>query len=72
MDQGEIDKAWSRHVAGLAVDGLFTAKIVSETDLERAIEFVAEEVLVRLCAGDRPDGSNWRYVRSIGKLKPRD
>jgi len=47
----------------LAVDGLFTAKIVNEADMTRAIEIVAEEVFVRLCAGDRPDSANWRYFQ---------
>ncbi len=61
MDQGEIDTAWSRSVAELAVGTLMIAKIVGREDLDRAVAIVAEEILVRLALEDRPDQSNWRY-----------
>ena len=60
MDQGEIDKAWSRSVAALAVHDLVAAKIVHQAEVERAIDIVAEEILVRLLH-DRPDATNLRY-----------
>jgi hypothetical protein len=61
VTDGEIDTAWSRSVAELAVGTLMIAKIVGRDDLERAIAIVAEEILVRLALQDRPDQSNWRY-----------
>jgi hypothetical protein len=61
MTQGEIDAAWSRQVAILAVDALMRAKIVASTDLERAIEIDTEEIIVRLSLEDRPNHDNWRY-----------
>ncbi len=61
MDQGEIDKAWSRSVAALAVHELMAAKIVPQADAERAIGIVAEEIFVRLSLDDRPDATNLRY-----------
>jgi hypothetical protein len=61
MEQVEIDKAWSRSIASLAVHGLSVARIVAEADIERAVEIVAEEILVRLALEDRPDATNWRY-----------
>jgi len=61
VDQGEIDTAWSRSVAELAVGTLMIAKIVGREDLDRAVAIVAEEILVRLALEDRPDQSNWRY-----------
>jgi len=59
MTDNEIDVAWSRMVAELAADGLVTAKILAKDDLQP--EIIAEEVFVRLVAGDRPDRTNWRY-----------
>jgi hypothetical protein len=61
MTQGEIDSAWSRHIAILAGDPLVRAKIVAGADLDRAIEIVAEEIGVRLSLEDRPNSDNWRY-----------
>jgi hypothetical protein len=61
MTDNEIDLAWSRMVAELAADGLVTAKILAKDDLQKATEIIAEEVFVRLVAGDRPDRTNWRY-----------
>jgi hypothetical protein len=61
MTDNEIDVAWSRMVAELAADGLVTAKILAKDDLQKATEIIAEEVCVRLVAGDRPDRTNWRY-----------
>ena len=61
MTDSEIDLAWSRMVAELAADGLVTAKILAKDDLQKATEIIAEEIYVRLLAGDRPDRTNWRY-----------
>ena len=61
MTDNEIDVAWSRAVAELAADGLVTAKILAKDDLQKATEIIAEEIYVRLVAGDRPDRTNWRY-----------
>jgi hypothetical protein len=61
MTDNEIDLAWSRMVAELAADGLVTAKILAKDDLQKATEIIAEEVFIRLVAGDRPDRTNWRY-----------
>jgi len=61
MTQDEIDKAWSQHIASLSVHTLVQAGIVAKTDLDRALEIVAEEVLVRLSFEDRPNAENWRY-----------
>jgi hypothetical protein len=61
MTDNETDLAWSRIVAELAADGLVTAKILAKDDLQKATEIIAEEVFVRLVAGDRPDRTNWRY-----------
>jgi hypothetical protein len=48
------DAAWSTKVANLAVDALIQAQLLPAADFERAKQIVAEEVLVRLCLGDRP------------------
>jgi hypothetical protein len=61
MTDNETDLAWSRIVAELAADGLVTAKILAKDELQKATEIIAEEVFVRLVAGDRPDRTNWRY-----------
>ena len=61
MTDNEIDVAWSHTVAELAADGLVTAKILAKDDLQKATEIIAEEIYVRLVAGDRPDRTNWRY-----------
>ena len=53
------DKEWSEKVAGLAVDGLVTAKLLPPESFALAVEIVAEEILVRLCLDDRPiDGQS--------------
>jgi hypothetical protein len=61
--QGEIDKEWSRGVAVLGVDELVRAKIVGAPDFDRAVEIVAEEILVRLALEDRPTADNWRFKK---------
>jgi len=61
MTDNEIDVAWSRAVAELAADSLVTAMILAKDDLQKATEIIAEEIYVRLVAGDRPDRTNWRY-----------
>ena len=61
MTDNEIDVAWSRAVAELAADSLVTAMILAKDDLQKATEIIAEEIYVRLVAGDRPDRTNWRH-----------
>jgi len=61
VNSDEIDLAWSRAVAELAADSLVAAGLLARGDIERATEIIAEEVQVRLAAGDRPDRTNWRY-----------
>jgi hypothetical protein len=64
MTDNEIDSAWSLSVAGFASATLIHAKILTEAEKDRATKIVAEEILVRLVAGDRPDHENWRYKSS--------
>jgi hypothetical protein len=45
---------WCLKVASLGVDELARAKLVPQNELERATKIVAEEIFVRLCAGDMP------------------
>ena len=61
MTQVEIDAAWSRKIANLAVGALITAKIVVSADSDRAFEIVTEEIGARLSLEDRPNPENWRY-----------
>jgi hypothetical protein len=61
MTDDEINSAWSTSVAAIASATLIHAKILAESDKDRATEIIAEEILVRLIAGDRPDRENWRY-----------
>ena len=64
MSDSEIDQAWSRSVASIAATTLVHAKILSEADQDRATSIIAEEILVRLIAGDRPSRENWKYKTS--------
>jgi hypothetical protein len=64
MTDTEIDSAWSLSVAGFASATLMHAKILTEAEKDRATKIIAEEILVRLIAGDRPDHENWRYKSS--------
>ena len=61
MTDSEIDEAWSRSVASIAATTLIHAKILNEADQDRATAIIAEEIFVRLIAGDRPDQENWKY-----------
>jgi hypothetical protein len=61
MTDDEIDAAWSRSVAELAIDALVTAKIMEKDDFSRAVAIAAEEIYVRLIMQDRPDRENWHY-----------
>ena len=63
----EIDTAWSRSMASLAVDALMRAEVISKNEIERALAIVAEEIYVRLALRDRPDRENWRYAKSLGQ-----
>jgi hypothetical protein len=55
MTSDELDRVWSRSVAELAVFRLRDAKIVAQADTERAMEITADEILMRLALGDRPN-----------------
>jgi hypothetical protein len=61
MTDDEIDAAWSRSVAELAIDALVTAKIMEKDDFSRAVAIAAEEIYVRVIMQDRPDRENWHY-----------
>jgi hypothetical protein len=61
MTDDEMYVAWSRSIAELAIDTLAGAKIVTKSEMERAITIAAREIYVRLVAGDRPDRENWRF-----------
>ena len=47
-------RAWSDHVAALAVDELVCAGMVRMDQLQSASDVVAEEIFVRLCLLDYP------------------
>jgi len=64
MTDAEIDEAWSRSVASIAAVTLIHAKILAESDQDRATAIIAEEIRVRLIIGDRPDRENWKYKSS--------
>jgi hypothetical protein len=64
MTDEEIDQTWSRSVASIAAVTLIHAKILTEADQDRATAIIAEEILVRLIAGDRPDRENWKFRSS--------
>ena len=49
--------AWSRHVAGLAVDALIDHGLVRIEDFDRAVSVAAEEINVRLCMTTLPQKS---------------
>jgi hypothetical protein len=58
MTDDEINRAWSKWIATLAVDAMLDAKIVARPDMEKAIAIAEEEIYVRLALGDRPDRTN--------------
>jgi hypothetical protein len=64
VTDNEIDSAWSLSVARFASTTLIHANILTEAEKDRATKIIAEEILVRLIAGDRPDRENWRYKSS--------
>ena len=45
---------WSKDVAVLAADALVDAKLVQSSSLAKAAEIIAEEIWIRLQAGDYP------------------
>jgi hypothetical protein len=57
----EIDAVWSQSVASYAAITLIHAKLLAGSEQDRATEIIAEEIRVRLIAGDRPDRGNWKY-----------
>jgi hypothetical protein len=57
----EIDAAWSQSVASIAAVTLIDANLLAGPERDRATEIIAEEIRVRLIAGDRPDRDNWKY-----------
>ncbi len=48
----ERKKLSSEDLAALIIDGLNTAAIIKDKDLDKAIEIAAEEIDVRKAAGD--------------------
>jgi hypothetical protein len=48
------DAEWSTKIARLVVDTLVNAKVISDSDYDRAVEIAEEEIFVRLAIGDRP------------------
>jgi hypothetical protein len=57
-EKADLDRAWSRRVAGSAVGTLMVAKpqLLSLTpeQVARCTDIVAEEIFIRLVIGDRP------------------
>jgi hypothetical protein len=53
MTDDEIDEAWSRSVASIAAVTLIHAKVLPESDQDRATAIIAEEIRIRLIIGDR-------------------
>ena len=64
MTDEEIDAAWSQSVGSIAAVTLIHAKLLASSEQDRATAIIAEEIRVRLIAGDRPDRQN-------GKFKPK-
>ena len=48
------DMAWSIRIAGLAVDEMARAGLISWDDFDRVETIVAEAIFAGLCANDRP------------------
>ncbi len=46
---------WSERIAGLAVDALVDADIVSKHEFDAAIDIVTMEIYIRLGLGDTPE-----------------
>ena len=61
LTNDEIDAAWSRSVASIAAVALIQAKLLARSEQDRVTEIIAEEIRVRLIAGDRPNRENWKY-----------
>jgi hypothetical protein len=57
----EIDAAWSQSVGSIAAVTLIHAKLLEAAEQDRATAIIAEEIRVRLIAGDRPDRQNWKF-----------
>jgi hypothetical protein len=51
---GNPQMVWCLHVAGMGVDELARAGLISSSQFDRAKKIVAEEIFVRLCANDLP------------------
>ncbi len=54
MEDAKTDKEWSERVARFAASTLVVSGVLPASLQERATAIIAEEVLVRLIAGDRP------------------
>jgi hypothetical protein len=61
LTDDEINAAWSQSVASITAVALIHAKLLAEFEQDRATVVIAEEIRVRLIAGDRPDRENWKY-----------
>ena len=48
---------WSKRVSALAIDRLVDAGIIKKDEFEIAVELAAEEILIRLLLGDRPNAN---------------
>jgi len=61
MNDEEIDASWSQSVGSIAAVALMHAKLLAPSEQDRATAIIAEEIRVRLIAGDRPDRQNWQF-----------
>jgi hypothetical protein len=60
--QNEIDLDWSNLVGGDAADELCVGKVITEDQISRATEIIAQMIHIHLVSGDRPDFTNRRYA----------
>ena len=58
MEAAKTDKEWSERVGRFAASTLVVAGVLSGSHEERAAAIIAEEVLVRLIARDRPPSNS--------------
>jgi hypothetical protein len=58
MEDARTDQEWSERVARYAASTLIDAGVLPDSLQEKATAIIAEEVLVRLIAGDRPPRQN--------------
>ena len=51
------DKEWSQSIAQLVADLLVRAKLIDQSDFDRAVAIAAQDIYVRLAMQDRPGAS---------------